>query len=66
MGSRPWRVEWARSQQLDFAEFYRSTADECLRAVLISVGDQDSARERVDEAFARAWASWRWKAISAR
>lgn len=33
-----------RTQQLDFAEFYRSTADECLRAVLISVGNQDSAR----------------------
>jgi RNA polymerase sigma factor (sigma-70 family) len=47
------------SQQLDFAEFYRSAADECLRAVVVSVGDQDTARELVDEAFARAWASWR-------
>ncbi|HUC27311.1 MAG TPA: sigma-70 family RNA polymerase sigma factor [Streptosporangiaceae bacterium] len=47
------------TQQLDFAEFYRSTVDECLRAVLVSVGDQDIARELVDEAFARAWASWR-------
>jgi RNA polymerase sigma factor (sigma-70 family) len=47
------------TQQLDFAEFYRSTADECLRAVLVSVGDRDTAQELVDEAFARAWASWR-------
>ena len=47
------------TQQLDFAKFYRSAADECLRAVLVSVGDQDTARELVDEAFARAWASWR-------
>jgi RNA polymerase sigma-70 factor (ECF subfamily) len=47
------------TQQLDFAEFYRSAADECLRAVLVSVGDQETARELVDEAFARAWASWR-------
>jgi len=47
------------TQQLDFAEFYRSAADDCLRAVLVSVGDQDTARELVDEAFARAWASWR-------
>ena len=47
------------TQQLDFAEFYRSAADECLRAVLVSTGDQDTARELVDEAFARAWASWR-------
>jgi RNA polymerase sigma factor (sigma-70 family) len=46
------------TQQLDFAEFYRSAADECLRTVLVSIGDQDTARELVDEAFARAWASW--------
>lgn len=48
-----------RPQQQDFAEFYRSAADECLRAVLVSVGDLNTARELVDEAFARAWASWR-------
>ena len=47
------------TQQLDFAEFYRSAADECLRTVMVSIGDQDTARELVDEAFARAWASWR-------
>jgi len=47
------------TQQLDFAEFYRSAADECLRAVVVSIGDHDTARELVDEAFARAWASWR-------
>jgi RNA polymerase sigma factor (sigma-70 family) len=47
------------TQQPDFADFYRRSADECLRAVLVSVGDEDAARELVDEAFARAWASWR-------
>ena len=47
------------TQGLDFAEFYRRSADECLRTVLLSVGNQDTARELVDEAFARAWASWR-------
>jgi RNA polymerase sigma factor (sigma-70 family) len=47
------------TRQPDFAEFYRTAADECLRAVLVSIGDQDTARELVDEAFARAWASWR-------
>jgi RNA polymerase sigma factor (sigma-70 family) len=47
------------TRQPDFAEFYRSAADECLRAVLVSIGDLDTARELVDEAFARAWASWR-------
>jgi RNA polymerase sigma factor (sigma-70 family) len=47
------------TQRLNFAEFYRRSADECLRSVLVSVGDQDMAQELVDEACARAWASWR-------
>ena len=47
------------SQQQDFAEFYRESCDNCLRAVLVSVGDQDTARDAVDEAFAWAFASWR-------
>ena len=47
------------TQRLDFAEFYRGSRDECLRTVLISVGDQDTAQELVAEAFARACASWR-------
>lgn len=46
-------------QKLDFAEFYRRSRDDCLRTVLISVGDQDHAQELVAEAFARACASWR-------
>jgi RNA polymerase sigma factor (sigma-70 family) len=46
------------SRRLDFVEFYRSSVDECLRTVQISVGDQDTAQDLVDEAFARAWASW--------
>ena len=40
-------------------EFYRESCDDCLRAVLVSVGDQDTAQDLVDEAFARAFASWR-------
>src|SRR5215472_5503057 len=47
------------SQQRDFAEFYGTAADDCLRAVLVNVGDRDRAQDLVDEAFARAWASWR-------
>src|SRR3984885_14515226 len=47
------------TQRLDFAEFYRRSKDECLFSVLVSVGDRDTAQELVDEAFARAWASWR-------
>jgi RNA polymerase sigma-70 factor (sigma-E family) len=47
------------TQQPDFTEFYQRSRDECLRAVLVSVGDQDTAQDLVDEAFARAWARWR-------
>jgi RNA polymerase sigma factor (sigma-70 family) len=47
------------AQRADFAEFYRRSKDDCLRTVLISVGDQDLAQELAAEAFARACASWR-------
>jgi RNA polymerase sigma-70 factor (ECF subfamily) len=47
------------TQRRDFAEFYRRSRDDCLRTVLISIGDQDMAQELVAEAFARACASWR-------
>jgi RNA polymerase sigma factor (sigma-70 family) len=43
----------------DFAEFYRAARDGCLRAVLVTIGDRDLAQDLVDEAFARALASWR-------
>jgi RNA polymerase sigma-70 factor (sigma-E family) len=46
-------------QRRDFAEFYRESCDDCLRTVLVSVGDRDTAQDLVDEAFARAFASWR-------
>jgi RNA polymerase sigma-70 factor (ECF subfamily) len=47
------------TQRLDFAEFYGRSADDCFRAVLVSVGDKDRAKDLVDEAFVRAFASWR-------
>jgi RNA polymerase sigma-70 factor (ECF subfamily) len=47
------------TQQPDFVEFYRSAANECLRTVMVATGNLDTAQELVDEAFARAWASWR-------
>ena len=46
------------TQRPDFAEFYREAKDQCLFAVLVSVGDRDTAQDLVAEAFARAWASW--------
>ena len=42
----------------DFAEFYRTAKDDCLRTLLVSVGDRDTPQDLVAEAFARAWASW--------
>jgi RNA polymerase sigma factor (sigma-70 family) len=47
------------TQRLEFAEFYSASRDDCLRTVLIVVGDRDTAQELVAEAFARACASWR-------
>jgi RNA polymerase sigma factor (sigma-70 family) len=47
------------THRLDFAEFYRGSRDDCLRTVLVSVGDRDTAQDLVDEAFARACSSWR-------
>jgi RNA polymerase sigma-70 factor (ECF subfamily) len=45
-------------ERTDFAEFYRRSRDECLRAVLASTDDRALADDLVAEAFARAWASW--------
>jgi DNA-directed RNA polymerase specialized sigma24 family protein len=42
---------------MDFAGFYRAARDDCLRTVLVSVGDRDTAQDLVAEAFARAWAA---------
>jgi RNA polymerase sigma factor (sigma-70 family) len=44
---------------LAFGEFYRSAKDDCLRVVLASVRDRQTAEDLVAEAFTRAWASWR-------
>ncbi len=46
------------TDSVDFSDFYRGCRDDCLRAVVLSVGDRDAAQDLVAEAFARAWASW--------
>jgi RNA polymerase sigma factor (sigma-70 family) len=43
---------------VDFAAFYESARDDCLRAVTATVGRREVAEELVAEAFGRAWASW--------
>lgn len=45
-------------EPMEFAEFYASAKDDCLRAVLASTGDLQAAEDLVAEALARAWAAW--------
>jgi RNA polymerase sigma factor (sigma-70 family) len=52
------RLSGVSEDDLGFAAFYEASRDSCLRAVLVSVGDQRLAEDLVAEAFARAWASW--------
>ena len=54
--ARNWGVEHSRRE---FTEFYASAKDDCLRIVLVSVGDRQLAEDLVAEAFTRAWMSWR-------
>jgi len=46
-------------EPMEFAEFYESTRDDCLRIVLLHVGDRHLAHDLVAEAYTRAWMSWR-------
>jgi RNA polymerase sigma factor (sigma-70 family) len=43
----------------EFARFYQSSRDGCLRAVLASVGDRQLAEDLVAEGFVRALMAWR-------
>ena len=44
---------------MEFAEFYESARDDCLRVVLLNVGDRQLAEDLVAEGLTRAWMSWR-------
>ena len=46
-------------KRLEFTSFYAAARDDCLRIVLVSVGDRQLAEDLVAEAFTRAWMSWR-------
>jgi RNA polymerase sigma factor (sigma-70 family) len=52
---RLWGVERRRQE---FTEFYNGCSDDCLRIVLVNVGDRQLAEDLVAEAFTRAWMSW--------
>jgi RNA polymerase sigma factor (sigma-70 family) len=47
------------NEQAEFADFFRSSWEPCLRAVLAVVGSPQLAEDQVAEAFTKAWASWR-------
>ena len=47
------------NEQTEFTDFFRSSWEPCLRAVLAVVGSPQLAEDQVAEAFAKAWASWR-------
>ena len=53
------RTSGVERRQQEFTEFYTSSRDDCLRIVLVSVGDRQLAEDLVAEAFTRAWMSWR-------
>ena len=52
------RVRGMEQELAEFAEFYESTREDCLRIVLLNVGDRQLAQTR-SEAYTRAWMSWR-------
>jgi RNA polymerase sigma-70 factor (sigma-E family) len=52
-------MKGVEQKRREFTEFYVEARDECLRVVLVSVGDRQLAEDLVAEAFTRAWMSWR-------
>jgi RNA polymerase sigma factor (sigma-70 family) len=52
------RKQDVEDSQTDFADFYRSSRDACLRAVAARTGNRSLAEELVAESFTRALASW--------
>jgi RNA polymerase sigma-70 factor (sigma-E family) len=53
------RVSGVEQHQREFAEFYAAARDDCLRIVLITVGDRQLAEDLVADAFTKAWMAWR-------
>jgi RNA polymerase sigma-70 factor (ECF subfamily) len=48
------RNKGVRQHQREFTEFYQATRDDCLRVVLVTVGDRQLAEDLVAEAVTRA------------
>jgi RNA polymerase sigma-70 factor (sigma-E family) len=54
----PKRIWVMERDQHEFETFYTAARDDCLRIVLISVGERQLAEDLVADAFTRAWMSW--------
>jgi RNA polymerase sigma factor (sigma-70 family) len=52
------REEGVEHEQMEFAEFYRTSRDGCLQAVFTIVADSHLAEDLVAESFARALVRW--------
>lgn len=52
------RVFGVERRRQEFTEFYTSSRDDCLRIVLVTVGNRQLAEDLVAEAFTRAWTCW--------
>lgn len=48
----------ARDRRAAFVDFYEDAGDRVMRALAVTLGDQDLARDAAQEAMARAWRSW--------
>jgi DNA-directed RNA polymerase specialized sigma24 family protein len=57
------RVRGMEQEPVEFAELYESTCDDCLRIVLLHVGDRHLAHDLVAEAYTKAWMSWRKREV---
>ncbi len=51
-------VQPDQQHQREFSEFYAAARDDCLRIVLISMGDRQLAEDLVADAFTKAWMAW--------
>jgi len=47
------------NKQTEFAEFFQTSWEPCLRTVMAVVGSPQLAEDQVAEAFTKAWVSWR-------
>ena len=58
------RVRGMEREPTEFAEFYEATRDDCLRIVLLNVGDRHLAHDLVAEAYTSPPGRWPGKPMA--